>query len=210
MTFNSGQIKTSKYHDALSLFWGDLYGEGGVTLYSQQRFGRIKPEWINAEHVFPMAWVVKSLNCLDRQCCREKSKRFRLMESDLHNIYPARKDLNAARGSYSFGEVEGEERNWLSFDFEIDYQRNLVEPPHVHRGEIARSIFYMVDAYGLKLFRKQMLLLRNWNELDPPSEEEQRRNHRIEQLQGGRNYFIDHPSAIDTLKVRLIHGKGTG
>lgn len=199
MKYNTGQQKISNYHYTLQLFWQDLYGDGGVTVYSQQRFGHVKPGWTNAEHIFPMAWVVNSFKCQDRKDCRRHSKRFKLIEADLHNIYPAHKDLNMARGSYSFGEVEGEERLWLDYDFEIDPKRKLVEPPHVNKGEIARAIYYIVDAYHLNLFRKQAELLRGWNKIDPPSEEEMRRNNIIEKLQQSRNYFIDHPDAVDDI-----------
>lgn len=199
MKFNNGQTKVSNYHYTLQLFWRDLYGHGGVTVYSQQRFGHIKPKWTNAEHIFPMAWVVNSLKCQDRKDCRRHSKQFKLIESDLHNIYPARKDLNMARGSYGFGEIEGDERVWLEYEFDIDHKRRLVEPPHVSKGEIARSMFYLVDAYSLNLYEKQAELLRQWNQIDPPSKEEMRRNNKIEELQETRNYFIDHPEAIDDI-----------
>jgi deoxyribonuclease-1 len=204
MKYNTGQEKVSNYNYTLQLFWGDLYGDGGVTVYSQQRFGHVKPSWTNAEHIFPMAWVVNSLNCRDRKDCRRHSKQFKLIESDLHNIYPARKDLNMARGSYSFGEVENKEHVWVDYDFEIDYKRKLVEPPHVNKGEIARAMFYIVDAYGLALFEKQAKLLRDWNQIDPPSEEEQRRNRVIEKLQQTRNYFIDHPDVIEDIWQQVV------
>ncbi len=198
MKLNTGQDKVSNYNYTLQLFWRELYGHGGKTVYSEQRFGHVKPKWMNAEHVFPMAWVVNSLQCKDRKSCRRHSKRFKFIESDLHNIYPARRDLNMARGSYGFGEVDDEiERRWLKFDFKIDKARKLVEPPHVNKGEVSRAMFYLVDAYGLKFFKKQASLLRQWNEQDPPSEEEYRRNNMIEKLQETRNYFIDHFEVID-------------
>ena len=206
MKYNTGQQKVSNYNYTLQLFWRDLYGHGGLTIYSQQRFGHVKPSWTNAEHIFPMAWVVNSLKCKDRKYCRRHSKRFKLIESDLHNIYPARKDLNMARGSYTFGEIdsEEEERVWLDYDFEVDHKRKLVEPPHVSKGEVARAIFYIVDAYDLNLFRKQAELLRDWNKIDPPSKEELRRNQVIEKIQQSRNYFIDHPEAIDDVWQTIL------
>lgn len=204
MKYNKGQGKVTNYNYTLQLFWGDLYGHGGVTVYSQQRFGHIKPDWTNAEHIFPMAWVVNSLTCRDRKDCRRHSKQFQFIEADLHNIYPARKDLNMARGSYSFGEIENKERVWVDYDFGIDYKRKLVEPPHVSKGEIARAMFYIVDAYGLALFKKQAELLRDWNQIDPPSKEEQRRNKIIEKLQQTRNYFIDHPDAVEDIWQDVI------
>ena len=204
MKYNIGQKKVSNYHYTLQLFWQKLYGKGGVTVYSQERFGHVKPKWTNAEHIFPMKWVVSSFNCKNRKDCRRHSKRFKWIESDLHNIYPARQSLNTARGSYSFGELEREEKVWLDYDFKIDHRRKLVEPPHVSRGEIARSMFYIVDAYDLRLFAKQAKLLCEWNQIDPPSKEEMRRNSMIEKLQLTRNYFIDHPEAINNIWEHVL------
>jgi len=73
------QNQLSSYQKAIRFFWRELYATGGKTLYSQQRFGPSKPEWINIEHVFPMSWVVKSLNCRDRRNCRRYSDVFNFM-----------------------------------------------------------------------------------------------------------------------------------
>ena len=42
------------------------------------------------------------------------------MEADLHNLYPARADVNRARSNYIFGVIEGESREFDSCDFEYD------------------------------------------------------------------------------------------
>jgi endonuclease I len=42
-------------------------------------------------------------------------------------------------------------------------------------------------------------LLRNWNALDPVSEEEIKRNEVAFKYQGNRNPFIDHPSYADLI-----------
>ena len=213
MKLNTGQTKNKHYSDVLQFFWRDLYGEGGRTVYSLERFGDVKPEWTNAEHIFPMSWVVKSLSCSDRRNCRRHSLRFRYIEGDLHNIYPARQDLNLARGDYGFGEVDvkagqskvdqEEERIWIEYDFSIDYERRLVEPPHASKGEVARAMFYIVDAYDLKLFKKQAKLLLSWHKMDQPSKEEARRNDVIEGVQGTRNYFIDKPESLTKVLNRV-------
>lgn len=206
MSMNPGQTHTTSYQKALRMFWKSVYRDGGKTLYSQQRFGPTKPEWINVEHVFPMAWVVKDLvkakKCLDRRDCRRKSKRFNLIECDLHNLYPSRRDLNMTRGSYRFGNIKGELRLFGNYDFEVDYRTRLIEPAPASQGEIARCMFYIADAYNLKLYAKQAETLAYWNRIDSPSNEEKRRNDLIEILQGTRNYFIDHPDAIN--KVRTV------
>ncbi|KAG1650479.1 putative ABC transporter ATP-binding protein YadG [Nymphon striatum] len=138
MSMNPGQKHTTSYQKALRMFWKSIYRDGGKTLYSQQQFGPTKPEWINVEHVFPMAWVVKDLvkakKCMDRRDCRRKSKRFNLIECDLHNLYPSRRDLNMTRGSYRFGNIKGELRLFGNYDFEIDYRARLIEPAPASPG----------------------------------------------------------------------------
>ena len=52
---NIQQTQLGSYQHAIRLFWRELYAAGGKTLYSQQQFGPTKPDWINIEHVFPMA-----------------------------------------------------------------------------------------------------------------------------------------------------------
>ena len=76
----------------------------------------------NIEHVYPMGWVSRALRCGDRQACRRNSSRFNEIESDMHNMYPARKDLNRARGAYPFREIGGERRVEPDCDLEIDNQ----------------------------------------------------------------------------------------
>jgi deoxyribonuclease-1 len=43
-------------------------------------------------------------------------------------------------------------------------------------------------------------LLKQWNRDDPPNYNEMRRNNVIEELQGTRNRFIDHPRQVEDLK----------
>ena len=188
------QTQLRSYQQAIRLFWRELYATGGKTLYSQQEFGPNKPDWINIEHIFPMAWVVNKFNCYDRRACRQKQK-FNFIEADLHNLYPSRRDLNMLRASHRFGMIKGELRLFGSFDFEIDNRRRIIEPAPASQGEIARAMFHMSKTYDLKIFSQQANTLAYWNKVDQPSKEEMRRNDLIEELQGTRNYFIDHPRA---------------
>jgi len=195
---NSPQTELKSYQQAIRLFWRQLYATGGKTLYSQQKFGPTKPEWINIEHIFPMAWVVNEFNCKDRRDCRYR-KKFNFIESDLHNLYPSRRDLNMLRGSHRFGNIKGELRAIGSYDFKVDKKRRIIEPAPASQGEIARAMFHMSQTYELKIFNKQAKTLAYWNKVDQPSKEEMRRNDLIEELQGTRNYYIDHPKAINKL-----------
>ncbi|WP_299876966.1 endonuclease [uncultured Cocleimonas sp.] len=211
---NRPQTHLGSYQQAIRLFWKELYMTGGKTLYSQQHFGPTKPDWINIEHVFPMAWVVKSLKCRDRRDCRSNSTKFNFIESDMHNLFPSRRDLNMLRASHRFGSIKhkdspnqdkidkaikGEVRLFGSYDFKVDNKRRMVEPAPASQGEIARAMFHMSETYKLKIFSKQAKTLAYWNKLDQPSKEEKRRNDIIEDLQGTRNHFIDYPKEIDNL-----------
>ncbi len=114
----------------------------------------------------------------------------------MHNLYPALAKINRARGSLAFGLVQGEPRRFGSCDVEIDRQKRQLEPRPEVRGNIARAMFYMHATYGLKLFSRQKKRLKQWHKQDPPDSEEQRRNRIIEQIQGQRNLFIDHPEQV--------------
>jgi deoxyribonuclease-1 len=204
---NIQQTQLGSYQHAIRLFWRELYATGGKTLYSQQQFGPTKPGWINIEHVFPMAWVVNELKCKDRKECRNKSRKFNHIESDLHNLYPSRRDLNMLRASHRFGSIKGELRVLGSYDFEIDNKNRIVEPAPASQGEIARAMFHMAMTYDLKIFARQAQTLAYWNRTDQPSKEEKRRNDIIESLQGTRNYFIDNPAEVEKLEFIKIKKK---
>ncbi|HFC53769.1 MAG TPA: endonuclease I [Gammaproteobacteria bacterium] len=189
----AGNRADSEYFETLPRFWGILYADGGETLYCGKRFGKRHGRRINAEHVFPMAWVTKSLKCGKRKQCRRNSRRFNTIEADMHNIFPALSKINQLRSAYAFAELPGEPARGKC-DFEVDEKRRLVEPRPAVRGDIARAMFYMSKQYGLKLYRRQRELLLRWHRQDPPSEEERRRNDIIQKLQGKRNRFIDNPA----------------
>lgn len=196
----AGQTVYDNYFEVLPLFWQQVYPEGGETLYCAEKFGRNKGRNINIEHVYPMSWAMSSVGCRSRDACRRKSPRFNQIESDMHNFYPSRKDINKIRGSAPFGIISGETRSFGQCDFEFDARKRSVEPPPVSRGNIARAMFHMQESYGLKIFSRQGAMLQRWNREDPPDEEELRRNDVIEKLQGTRNRFIDEPRAAERLR----------
>ncbi len=187
------------YYKMLSGLWGTLYARGGTTLYCGRKFGHSKGGSINAEHIFPMSWATRALKCGRRRQCRSNNARFRTIENDMHNVWPALKNINQARQNYRPAIIQGENHSFGSCDFEVDEKRRIVEPRPVVRGEIARSMFYMQDRYGLYLQPRLVKLLGKWNRQDPPDDEERRRNAVIERLQGERNRFIDQHELIDRL-----------
>lgn len=185
----------SEYNDALRLMWTKVYKDQGTTLYCDKPFStksrkaRAKAD-VNAEHVFPMSWVTKDLKCGTRKQCQANSAEFRVIESDLHNIYPAGRVVNKARSNYRFGDVAGEQRHFGQCDFEVSAQKRIAEPASAKRGEIARSMLYLAYQYDLTLHRKTEKLMRDWDRQDPPNAEEKRRQAIIQREQGRENPFI--------------------
>lgn len=182
--------QSPRYLDTIPVFWRTLYPDGGEGLYCGATFGSHDRRY-NVEHVYPMAWVTRALRCGDRQACRRNSARFNTIESDMHNMYPARKDFNKARGSYPFREIRGERHVEKGCDLEIDHRARVVEPRPAVRGDIARAMLYMGDRYDLSIYQRQRRMLEQWHREDPPDAEERRRNRLIAERQGTANHWIE-------------------
>ncbi len=190
----------ASYNETLRRFWGTVYADGGTELYCGARFDRRSGRQLNVEHVYPMSWVTRELRCGTREQCRERSAAFNRIEADLHNLYPSRTDANQLRSSMAYAEIPGEQNALRGCDIEVDQRSRRVEPRPAVRGEIARAMFYMQDAYGLPIYPRQGELLLRWHRADPPDAEERRRNDAIAALQGRRNPFIDDPPRADGLR----------
>jgi len=178
------------YLDTIPIFWRTLYPDGAEGLYCGERFPA-RDRGYNIEHVYPMSWVTRALRCGDREACRRGSPRFNEIESDMHNMYPARKDLNKARGAYPYREIRGEHHIERGCDLEIDHRARVVEPRPASRGNIARAMLYLADRYQLQLYARQRALLLEWHRADPADDEERRRNRLIAAVQGNGNPWIE-------------------
>jgi deoxyribonuclease-1 len=162
-------------------------------------FGAGRRHGLNVEHVFPMSWVTSALDCGTRRQCRANNELFNRIEADLHNLYPARQEINEERSSYRYAEIRGEARRFGECDFEVNHEQRQAEPRELSRGEIARAMFYMENRYrddGLEIFESQARMLRRWHRDDPPGAVERKRNDLIETLQGNRNPYIDDPGLL--------------
>ncbi len=190
------QTQIPKYRKARELHWQQLYPHGGFTFYCGEPFE--DKTGLNVEHIYAASWMTTFLGCGTREQCQATSERFNRMEADMHNLYPARADANRARSNYLFAIIEGEPGP-EDCDFERDTIRRVAEPRPITRGNIARAIFYMHKEYGLPIDTRMVNLLKAWNRADPVSCHEMRRNNTIEELQGTRNPFIDHPKRVEDL-----------
>ncbi|MBU1014771.1 MAG: endonuclease [Bacteroidetes bacterium] len=152
-----------------------------------EAFGRSFPQWRDGHE-----------SCVDRKgrafkgrnCARKVSNEFRLMEADLYNLVPALGEINGDRSNYSYAEIPGEPREYGACDFEV--QDRKVEPAPEIRGDIARTYFYMDQAYpghGI-ISKKNQRLFEVWSAQDPVDAWECERAQRIKAIQGNINPFV--------------------
>lgn len=124
------------------------------------------------------------------------------MKSDLHHLFPSDSEMNSKRGNLRFGEVNGGGQELKCPQSELGRGPRgdwIFEPPMVHKGNVARALFYFAVRYDVEIDTDQEKALREWNRQDPVDRDEQDRNEQIERLQGNRNPFIDHPEWVDRI-----------
>lgn len=191
-------------------FWNRLYPFGGVTIYCSHVFRTetehqatggdrrsLTGEEINVEHAYSADWIAEANGCPNRNQCDVEAYKF--AEGDLHNLWPAVGRINSSRSDLPFAVIPGEnERRFM--DICGDYERTsgdgaTVEPQDSAKGNLARSIMYMMVSYDLPA-EVPVALLVQWHFADLPDDEERWRNNLIETLQGTRNPFIDYPEVL--------------
>jgi len=138
--------------------------------------------------------------------------------TDLHHLRPADASVNSAKNNRDF--------NWGVTQYidgsgptECYEDSDVWEPRDEVKGDVARMIFYMATRYegdngevdlevvdsvntssNKEPFYGKLSTLLAWNQNDPVSAWEQRRNDSIYYLyQNNRNPFIDHPEFIDSI-----------
>ena len=164
---------------------------------NEKRSKRI--EW---EHIVPAWHFGHQLHCWQnggRSKCKESNPKFRQMEADMHNLVPAIGEINGDRSNFRYGMVAGEKRVYGRVDMEIDYPTRRAEPRKVVWGEIARTYFYMREKYGLEISKSQEKLFIAWNNLDPVTRWERKRNELIAEIQGNDNPYVSNYRKIEQL-----------
>jgi hypothetical protein len=130
--------------------------------------------------------------------------------SDLHNLFPARENVNSARGNKPFGEIQDTQTTtWYrgaasqsaipmaDLDEWSENRSGVFEPREDHKGNAARAVFYFYTIYpdeitaaGDAFFDEMVLDLVSWNDMDPADDEERARNEWIATLQRSENPFV--------------------
>lgn len=131
--------------------------------------------------------------------------------TDIHHLRPTDVQVNGLRGNLDFdyggtavSGCDGCLRTATSW-----------EPPDDVKGDVARMLFYMAvryepgDAVDLELndsvnngstpYHGKISVLQEWHAKDPVSTWEQQRNEKVENIQGNRNPFIDHPEWAESI-----------
>jgi uncharacterized protein len=131
--------------------------------------------------------------------------------TDIHHLRPTDASVNSTRGHLDFdngGKPQGECVGCF-------YDGDSFEPPDRVKGDVARMLMYMavryegngeldleladqVNTYPTPKHGKLSTLLQ-WHRQDPVDAFEARRNNRIQEIQGNRNPFIDHPEWVELI-----------
>ncbi|MEV5973176.1 endonuclease [Streptomyces sp. NPDC051921] len=132
--------------------------------------------------------------------------------TDLHHLRACDVQVNSTRGNKDFDNggsaVSGAPGSYTD--------ANSFEPRDADKGDVARMILYMAVRYegddawpdleandsinGSVPLHGRLSVLKQWNEQDPPSAFEERRNDVIyNSYQGNRNPFIDHPEWVEAI-----------
>lgn len=133
----------------------------------------VRLEW---EHVVPASIMpARGYECWNdglpecskagRACCEKHDLNARQQIFDLHNLVPSVGQVNALRSNKRYGDIDGEDRNLGSCDFE--WNSSLAEPPTDKRGEIARIWLYYVSHHNLQLQPGELETFVQWTNDDP-------------------------------------------
>lgn len=137
----------------------------------------------NCEHVVPQSWFGKR----------------NPMRGDLHHLFTCESNCNSFRSNYPYHDfldytpVEEEEKIRQG----CGKAENGKFEPNANQGVVARAALYYILRYPKSLNNPDNInveTLLTWHLNNPPTAYEQRRNLKIQMLQGNRNPFIDFPN----------------
>lgn len=178
-------------HVRNTVFWPQLYTEDYQGLYCGRSFAAGTK--ITVEHVYPADWIAEANGCDNRNTCPLDA--YRDASSDLHNLWPAEQRYNSSRGDKAFGIILGETPRFPDETPPCDFERTsgasaIVEPRDSVKGDIARSMLYMIWHYQLPDHGERSLMIQ-WNMEDPPDDQEKARYLKAKELQGRTNPYVE-------------------
>ena len=118
-------------------------------------------------------------------------------DKDNHNIFACEGQINNYRGNLPYAEVDHTSSTRQTvFGHQTDcyIQNGKFEPCDEAKGEIARAVMYGVVMYDYTMTNMiPYETVLKWNLEHPVSNRDIYRNNKVQQLQGNRNPFVDHP-----------------
>lgn len=193
------------YSEARKQMWGKVDNIGGEVecVYTGRKVkttGIPDASTFNTEHTWPQS----------------KGSDTGPANSDLFHLYPTFATANSVRSNNPYGIVASNiywQENGSKAGYPAGRNDSIFEPRDVHKGNVARSMFYYCTRYGNRkgTFDKEGFLtsqediLRVWNTTDTVDERERARNQAIYILQTRRNPYIDHPEFIE--RVNRLSGQ---
>lgn len=130
--------------------------------------------------------------------------------TDLHHLRPADAQINSDRSNKMYTEATTPYSKITGYYSDDERW----EPTDELKGDIARTMFYMVVRYegdngepDLELYKEdfsgarpaELCEMVAWHQLDPVSDRESRRNTQVERYQQNRNPFIDYPDWVEQI-----------
>ncbi|WP_158147790.1 endonuclease [Vibrio fluvialis] len=173
--------------------------------FKSDKYLKRQKKW-EAEHIVPAenfgnafaAWREGHPDCVDskgkafkgRNCASKVDQTYRLMQSDLYNLYPAIGAVNALRQNYNFTLLPHASSDFGRCDMRIEDRK--VQPPEQARGRIARAYLYMDAVYPTySMSRAQRQLMQAWDKQYPVTAVECEIGRRIEAVQQSDNPILD-------------------
>jgi endonuclease I len=156
---------------------------------------------INCEHTWPQSMFNESQ-----------------AKSDMHHLFPTRVEVNSARGSLPFDDINDNSTDkWFWLDQEKSSipsvninqyselkTNSLFEVREDHKGNVARALFYFYTMYkndsevesSKSLIYSHLSTLYQWHYQDPVDEEEEWRNNFIASKQATHNPYIQDSTLV--------------
>ena len=155
----------------------------------EENFGRAFPEWRTGH---------KDCKRKGRSCAIKKSREFRLMYSDMYNLFPAIGSVNALRSNYNCSEGLGDNSSLGGCDMKIKARK--AEPPNSVKGIIARTYLYMDKVYTkYRIGSSNKKMFKAWNKMYPVTDFECKRAKKIQSIQHNRNAIVKSSCVADGL-----------
>ncbi|MFN8606914.1 MAG: endonuclease [Vulcanimicrobiota bacterium] len=165
-------------------------------------FAPLAPETV-AAHI-SLTQTAGSLNC-EHVVCQSWYNAKEPMRGDLHHLFACDSRCNSYRGNRRYHDATDQSTDTVAeCGTRTDHDRGFT--PQAGHGAVARATLYFMLRYPKKAAAygaEDLATLLAWHKKDPPSLYERHRNQAIQEMQGNRNPFIDHPEWAEKVDFTL-------